>query len=135
VSHHLAVPVLRHGALKPAHACAAGVRTYFAARPTPVHARELLVVGDRVFTDVVLARRLGALGVWTTGVWARESTLMRAGEAALVRLVRRLARRDPALAADAERVQAFVRAPPAQASTARPVRRWAWLAWPRRVSG
>jgi phosphatidylglycerophosphatase GEP4 len=155
--------VLRHGALKPAHACVAGVRAYFGSLPTPVRASELLVVGDRVFTDVVLAHRLraadardraaaakshaadgkeaavlaggaapGTLAVWTTGVWTRESTLMRAGERALVRLVRRFAVGAAEARARETLVREFVRTPP---SVVEPARRRAWFAWPRRVFG
>ena len=51
---------------------------------------ELVVVGDRVFTDVVMARRMkGPLAVWTTGVWQREATVMRLMERVLVDVVRR----------------------------------------------
>ena len=49
---------------------------------------ELVVVGDRVFTDVVMARRMkGPLAVWTTDVWQREAA--RLMQRALVDVVRR----------------------------------------------
>jgi len=81
----------------------------------PVAPNELVVVGDRIFTDIVLAKRIspawprwwtlqrgtdadtgsgvrnqhdrlrGPLAVWTTGVWKREGTVMRMTEAAVVR--------------------------------------------------
>lgn len=54
VSHHLGAPVLLHAALKPSYACAAAA---LAALPD-VAPHELVVVGDRIFTDVVLAHRL-----------------------------------------------------------------------------
>jgi phosphatidylglycerophosphatase GEP4 len=101
--------------MKPGYACISSIRAYFASLPRPVRDDELLVVGDRVFTDVVLANRMkskhavkssdgdykksgftepswtrnGPLSVLTTGVWQRESMLMRAAEAALVQAVRR----------------------------------------------
>ena len=54
VSHHLRVPVLLHAALKPSYAC-----TTAALSALPGLApHELIVVGDRIFTDVVLAHRL-----------------------------------------------------------------------------
>jgi len=54
VSHHLRAPVLLHAALKPSYACACAA---LAALPG-LAPHELIVVGDRVFTDVVLAHRL-----------------------------------------------------------------------------
>ncbi|KAH9965375.1 mitochondrial PGP phosphatase-domain-containing protein [Russula dissimulans] len=124
VSHHLRAPVLLHAALKPSYACASAA---LAAFPS-LAPHELVVVGDRIFTDVVLAHRLShprtlaariaarlglasaqhsapddagssegpggkqrraPLAVWTTGVWERESVVMRWAEARLVRLVER----------------------------------------------
>ncbi|KAJ8453727.1 hypothetical protein ONZ51_g13437 [Trametes cubensis] len=58
VSHHLSAPVLRHSALKPSYACINAVRAYFASLPRPVRDDELVVVGDRLFTDVVMANRM-----------------------------------------------------------------------------
>ena len=68
VGHALGVPVLCHAALKPSYSCIKDIRAYFAGLPKPVRDDELVVVGDRVFTDVVMARRMkGPLAVWTTG--------------------------------------------------------------------
>jgi phosphatidylglycerophosphatase GEP4 len=107
--------------MKPGYACVSGVRAYFSSLQRPIRSSELLVVGDRVFTDVVLASRLraadekdrraaakmhstsvdgkevktlveggkGTLAVLTTGVWKKESMIMRMGEAALVKAVKR----------------------------------------------
>ncbi|KAF8886025.1 mitochondrial PGP phosphatase-domain-containing protein [Infundibulicybe gibba] len=58
VSHALGAPVLHHASPKPAYSCAALISRYFAALPRPLRADELVVVGDRVFTDVVLANRM-----------------------------------------------------------------------------
>lgn len=58
VTHHLAAPVLRHKVFKPGYACIASVRTYFASLPAPLRDDELIVVGDRIFTDVVMANRM-----------------------------------------------------------------------------
>ncbi|EPQ55215.1 HAD phosphatase [Gloeophyllum trabeum ATCC 11539] len=114
VSHHLSAPVLRHATPKPGYACISSIRAYFASLPRPLRDSELVVVGDRVFTDVVLANRMngrrrffsrrkaegggegeGPLAVWTTGVWARESMFMRWGERQLVRAVERWVARKP----------------------------------------
>lgn len=43
----------------------------------PIKPFELVVIGDRVFTDVILGNKLGALSIWTTGLWERELMPMR----------------------------------------------------------
>ncbi|KZV68767.1 HAD-superfamily phosphatase [Peniophora sp. CONT] len=58
VSWHLRVPVLRHRAMKPSYAAVDDIRAYFASLPAPLAPQDLIVVGDRVFTDTVLAKRL-----------------------------------------------------------------------------
>ena len=129
VQHHLKVPVLSHKSFKPAYSCIAGIRSYFSSLSSPVSYNDLIIVGDRVFTDVVLANRMrlqgdgernvlrqpsrednsgndsrnlenspsstspcGPLAIWTTGVWERESMLMRWMEKGLVNVVERWTR-------------------------------------------
>ncbi|KZT65403.1 hypothetical protein DAEQUDRAFT_814299 [Daedalea quercina L-15889] len=58
VSHHLSAPVLRHPSFKPSYSCISSIRAYFASLSQPVHDEELIVVGDRIFTDTVLANRM-----------------------------------------------------------------------------
>jgi len=94
ISHYLQVPVLRHKAPKPGYSCIQGVRNYFASLPTPVKDDELVAIGDRVFTDVVMANRMksrdggrGPLAVWTSGVWTKEAMGMRWMEKKLVEVV------------------------------------------------
>ncbi|KAF8418253.1 mitochondrial PGP phosphatase-domain-containing protein [Boletus edulis BED1] len=95
VSYHLSVPVLRHNSPKPAYSCIKSIRGYFSTLRDPIKDEELVIVGDRVFTDVVMANRMrrrlvhgpagtdselercGPLAVWTTGVWQRESMMVR----------------------------------------------------------
>ena len=128
MTYHLRAPVLFHESFKPAYSCITAIRSYFSSLPSPIHDRELIIVGDRIFTDVVLANRIrlqnrprkgllgtaphrdsekdrlftaengsstgaphpfGPLSVWTTGVWERESMIMRWLEHGLVKLVRR----------------------------------------------
>ncbi|KAI5988154.1 HAD phosphatase [Pisolithus albus] len=111
VSHHLSVPVLHHGSPKPAYRCISAIRAYFSSLPNPIQDHELVVVGDRVFTDVVMANRMkrrvtcttgeadkippirdrvnGPLAVWTNGVWQKESMVMRWIERWLVDVVAR----------------------------------------------
>lgn len=112
VSHHLHVPVLSHSSPKPGYSCIAGIRRYFSSLRSPIRDEELIVVGDRIFTDVVMANRMrksrrldpvetsrevdaqgsstsGPLAVWTTGVWHKEAMVMRWCENKLVEAVRR----------------------------------------------
>jgi phosphatidylglycerophosphatase GEP4 len=111
VSHHLGVPVLVHDAFKPAYSCIAAIRTYFAGLHRPIREHELIIVGDRIFTDIIMANRIrraserkgnavlardppttgpaGPLGVWTTGLWKKEALVMRYLEASLVKAVER----------------------------------------------
>jgi len=58
VTFHTGVPVLRHRSLKPAYSCIAAIRGYFSSLKSPIRTEELIIVGDRVFTDVVLANRM-----------------------------------------------------------------------------
>jgi len=84
ITYYLQVPVLRHNTPKPGYSCIQGVRNYFGSLPSPVKDDELVVIGDRVFTDVVMANRMksgdsgrGPLSIWTTGVWTKEAMGMR----------------------------------------------------------
>ena len=131
MNYHLRAPVLFHESFKPAYSCITAIRSYFSSLPSPIRDRELIIVGDRIFTDVVLANRMhlqnrrqkgifgltlsrnfkkdgalaadnesfgnatgvlhpsGPLSVWTTGVWEKESMMMRWLENGLVKLVQR----------------------------------------------
>lgn len=109
MTYHLGTPVLRHGTLKPGYKCIEAIRTYFSSLPKPIQDHELIVVGDRIFTDIVMANRMngrrsparftdekltaptpsGPLAIWTSGVWQKESMLMRRMELGLVNVVKR----------------------------------------------
>lgn len=58
VSHHLSAPVLRHPSLKPSYSCIKSIRAYFASLPRPIKDEELVIVGDRLLTDIILANRM-----------------------------------------------------------------------------
>jgi len=58
VTYHTRAPVLRHRSLKPAYSCINMIRRYFSSLTPPVQDEALIVVGDRVFTDVVMANRM-----------------------------------------------------------------------------
>ncbi|EJD41672.1 HAD phosphatase [Auricularia subglabra TFB-10046 SS5] len=88
VSHKLGVPVLTHSAKKPGWACVRDVQKFLGVGGNTV------VIGDRLFTDVVLARRL-AQRSQTTAVFVepwepREARLLRGVENSWLRLARRM---------------------------------------------
>nr|GAT56202.1 predicted protein [Mycena chlorophos] len=58
VQRHLKAPVLFHSTVKPGYACIRGIQRYFGSLRTPIQAEQLIVVGDRIFTDVVMANRM-----------------------------------------------------------------------------
>ncbi|KAI0705316.1 mitochondrial PGP phosphatase-domain-containing protein [Cerioporus squamosus] len=58
VTYHLSAPVLRHPTPKPSYWCIKRIRSYFASLPRPIRDEELIIVGDRLFTDVVMANRM-----------------------------------------------------------------------------
>ncbi|KAI5124410.1 hypothetical protein M0805_008294 [Coniferiporia weirii] len=101
VSYHLGVPVLRHNSMKPGYSCIRDIRAYFASLKRPVSDDELFIVGDRIFTDVVLANRMrssgrrvsgnavGPLSVFVENVWKKEAGIMRFLEKRLARTVER----------------------------------------------
>ncbi|KAG1737911.1 HAD phosphatase [Suillus paluster] len=120
VSYCLSVPVLRHNTLKPGYSCIASIRAYFLSLPVPVRDDELVVVGDRIFTDVIMANRMrsraaslpfssdapararigGPLAILTDGVWQKESMTMRWVERRVVDTVRKWARNEENLSVD-----------------------------------
>jgi phosphatidylglycerophosphatase GEP4 len=67
VSYHLRAPVLLHASLKPSYSCTAAA---LSALPG-IAPHELIVVGDRIFTDVVLAHRLAHPRTLTARIAAR----------------------------------------------------------------
>ena len=54
------LPVLRHARPKPA--CRPEILAHFGDQVK--HPGEILVIGDRLFTDVVMANRMGARSLW-----------------------------------------------------------------------
>lgn len=126
VSRSLGVPVLVHDSKKPSRQCALDVARYFSPRPAfPSHPPvpivwsvpvppqlprpdvglppRLVVVGDRLTTDVVLASRIRARGpevvsVLTDRVWEKErvgTRVMRWMEGRALALVERRYGKDP----------------------------------------
>jgi len=89
ITHTLRTPVLFHKSLKPSYSCIQSIRNYFSSLPAPITDSELVVIGDRVFTDVVMANRMKTMSIWTTGIWTKESILMRWMEKKLVNGVAR----------------------------------------------
>lgn len=72
------IPVLLHEARKPGVACGHAALQHFRARGIELRPDQVVVVGDRLFTDVVMAKGMGAWSVWVkegvqrdTGLWTR----------------------------------------------------------------
>ncbi|KAF5384476.1 hypothetical protein D9757_006478 [Collybiopsis confluens] len=57
VRHHLGVPILFHSSMKPSYSCIKQIRSYFHSLSVPVTDEQLIIVGDRLFTDIVMANR------------------------------------------------------------------------------
>ncbi|KAA1470429.1 HAD-superfamily phosphatase [Dentipellis sp. KUC8613] len=73
VSYNLGVPVLFHKTMKPSYGCARSTLSYFASLPRPLSPHELVIIGDRIFTDVVLSKRIGQ----PTSIWQRIASRIR----------------------------------------------------------
>lgn len=85
------IPVLLHTARKPGPECGQAALQHFRDRGVDVKPEQMVVIGDRLFTDVVMAKGMGAwalwikegvrrdTGVWTRGEWALEGWLRRRG--------------------------------------------------------
>lgn len=58
VTRNTGVPVLRHKSMKPAYSCISAIRGYFSSLRFPIRDGELIIVGDRIFTDMVMANRM-----------------------------------------------------------------------------
>lgn len=56
------VSVLRHSVKKPG--CKDEILEYFYKKSVIQHPSEVAVVGDRLFTDIIMANSMGAYGVW-----------------------------------------------------------------------
>ncbi|KAF8531599.1 mitochondrial PGP phosphatase-domain-containing protein [Gautieria morchelliformis] len=81
VSHNLGVPVLRHSSMKPSRRTMTAIQRYFASICSPApDPGQLIVIGDRALTDVVLANRLGAYSVLVSRDW-KSAVMSRAAGA------------------------------------------------------
>ncbi|QLL33156.1 hypothetical protein HG536_0E00660 [Torulaspora globosa] len=70
------VPVLRHATKKPG--CRDEVIQYFTKNGVVSNPSEIAVVGDRLFTDIMMANQMGAYGVWVQdGVRKSTSSISR----------------------------------------------------------
>jgi len=58
VKRNLRTAVLFHSTPKPGYSCSKAIQRYFLSLRNPVRPEQLIVVGDRIFTDIVLANRL-----------------------------------------------------------------------------
>lgn len=108
VSSHLGVPVLCHTTKKPGSACVRQVVEHFQSlslrRAEPALPLHVLVVGDRISTDMVFSHRIArqlreadqraqCTSILTTQLWGRESlftTALRALESSVLRQLARI---------------------------------------------
>ncbi|SCU93127.1 LADA_0G01486g1_1 [Lachancea dasiensis] len=59
---NVGVPVLHHRVKKPG--CREEILEYFALHQITTNPKEIAVVGDRLFTDILMANLMGSHGVW-----------------------------------------------------------------------
>ncbi|TID14918.1 hypothetical protein CANINC_004589 [Pichia inconspicua] len=68
------VPVLRHSTKKPG--CSSEIMEYFKANKVCEKPSDIAVIGDRLFTDIIMANMMGATGIWVSvGVQKSESLI------------------------------------------------------------
>jgi phosphatidylglycerophosphatase GEP4 len=63
------IPVLRQHPLRKKPHCGTDVLAHFAAQGITNNPAEIAIVGDRLATDVLLAREMGAWSVWVRDGW------------------------------------------------------------------
>ena len=69
LEQRLGVPVLRQAANRKKPLCAAEVLAFFTEKGVTTNPSEVVVVGDRIATDVLLAREMGSWSVWVRDGW------------------------------------------------------------------
>ncbi|KAF8515348.1 mitochondrial PGP phosphatase-domain-containing protein [Hysterangium stoloniferum] len=109
VSRNLGVPVLRRASMKPSNHTVAAIRSHFASKSPPLTGGDkLIVIGDRVFTDIVLAKRLGAFSILVTRDWTHtfRARVIGVTERALVRLAQKWTKKG-----DASSYRSFIQEP------------------------
>lgn len=75
LERYLGIPVLRlEDAAKKKPLCGDGIMRFFAEHGVTTDPREVVVVGDRLATDVLLAREMGAWSVWARLGWRNPET-------------------------------------------------------------
>lgn len=91
LEEEIGIPVLLHTVPKPGPECGQAALQHFRDRGVDVKPEQIAVVGDRLFTDIVMAKGIGAwavwvkegvkvdTGLWTRGEWALECYLRRRG--------------------------------------------------------
>lgn len=76
IEERTGVRVLRHTTKKPG--CHNEIMNYFLKNNIVSGPEEVAVVGDRLFTDILMANMMGAWGVWVRdGVFRSESLICR----------------------------------------------------------
>lgn len=68
------IPVLRHATKKPG--CYGDILEYFYAKKVITLSSQVAIVGDRLFTDILMANMMGSYGVWLDqGVFKSNSLI------------------------------------------------------------
>lgn len=68
------VPVLRHSTKKPG--CHGEIMEYFIGKGVVSSPKEVAIVGDRLFTDMLMANMMGSYGVWVRDGVIRSESLI-----------------------------------------------------------
>ncbi|PVG01180.1 HAD-superfamily phosphatase [Serendipita vermifera] len=80
LERELGCSVLRHRFVKPSGNCVKEIKAYYDSldqfdsvnTPTTQLERRLVVVGDRLLTDVLMASEMKAYSIWTTRLWKKD---------------------------------------------------------------
>lgn len=69
LEQELGIPVLRQHPLRKKPFCGPDILKYFKEHGVTDDPKEIVIVGDRLATDVLLAREMGAWSIWTRDGW------------------------------------------------------------------
>lgn len=82
------IPVLLHNSPKPSLACGKEILEHFRSKGVDVRPEHICVIGDRLFTDTVLANGLGCWSIWVKEGVRKDFGLVTRAEYGVERLLR-----------------------------------------------